>query len=153
VSDGTIHPAFHYYDDPDRPGWKRWELADPTRYNAFLGPIAVKVEDGIARVVMTPERRHSNLADRMHGGAMMGFIDCAMFAACRSFGVLKAGAALTLDLATQFIGAPLIGEDVEARIELLRETGRFLFVRGIAVQRDEVVANFSGTLRKGTERA
>ncbi len=146
-------PFFTYDDDPDLPGWKRWTLVDPTRFNALLGPISVCVDAGVARVRMTPERRHSNLADRIHGGALLGFIDVAMFAACRGLEVLGVGVAVTLDLTTQFIAGGAIDEPVEARIELLRETGRMLFVRGLVVQRDTTIAAFNGTLRKGSSAA
>ena len=47
-------PFFLYEDDPDAPGWKRWQFRDPTRFNAFLEPLLVKVEDGQARVRMMP---------------------------------------------------------------------------------------------------
>ena len=142
------HPFFTYEDDPAQPGWKIWRATDPTRFNTLLGELSVRVEDGIGRVRMTPEHRHSNLRDHVHGGALLGFIDIAMFAACRGFGVLTAGAAVTLDLSTQFIGGAAIGTAIEARVELLRETGRMLFVRGVVVQGEETVAAFSGTLRK-----
>ena len=89
----------------------------------------------------------------LHGGALLGFIDMAMFAACRGFGVLTAGAAVTLDLSTQFMGGATIDKPVEAQVELLRETGRMLFVRGIVVQDDAKIAAFSGTLRKSSPPA
>ena len=37
-----------------------------------------------------------------------------------------------------------------ARVELLRETGRLLFLRGLVVQEAGTVASFSGTVRKST---
>ncbi|MEH3048227.1 MAG: PaaI family thioesterase [Sphingomonas adhaesiva] len=131
----------------------RWGFKDPTRYNAFLGEMMVRAEDNPdsrprAFVRMTPERQHSNLADRMHGGALLGFIDVALFAAARSFGLIGAGTAVTLDLNTHFIGGGRIGEAVEAQVELLRETGRLLFLRGLVVQGSDTVAEFSGTIRK-----
>jgi acyl-coenzyme A thioesterase PaaI-like protein len=142
---------FLYEDHPDHPGWKRWAFRDETRFNASLGELIVRVEgEGqgrIARVRMVPERRHSNLVDRVHGGALLGFIDVSLFAAARSFGVLSAAGALTLDLATQFIAAGRIGEPLEARVELLRETGRLLFLRGLVVQPD-TIASFTATVRK-----
>jgi uncharacterized protein (TIGR00369 family) len=144
------HPFFTYDDDPDQPGWKLWSATDPTRFNSLLGQLSVRIDDRLARVRMTPERRHSNLRDHVHGGALLGFIDMAMFAACRGFGVITAGTAVTLDLSTQFIGGGVIGTPIEAQVELLRETGRMLFVRGIVVQGDETIAAFSGTLRKST---
>ena len=40
---------------------------------------------------------------------------------------------------------------MEARIELLRETSRMLFLRGLVVQDDRpTIASFTGTLRKST---
>jgi uncharacterized protein (TIGR00369 family) len=143
--------TFLYEEDPDHPGWMRWGFTDPTRYNSFLGPMLVKVEAGIACVRMTPERRHSNLRDNVHGGAMLGFIDVALFAASRSFELITAGSAVTLDLSVQFIGGGRIGEPLEAQVELLKETGRLLFLRGLVVQGDEKVASFSGTIRKSAK--
>ena len=142
-------PAFVYEEHPDHPGWMRWGTRDTTRFNAFLGDMIVRVDDRVARVRMTPERRHSNMGDRVHGGALLGFIDVALFAASRSFGLIGAGVAVTLDLNTHFIGGGRLGEPLEARIELLKETGRMLFLRGLLVQGEgEVVAEFSGTIRK-----
>lgn len=145
-------PQFLYEDHPDHPGWKRWGFRDQSRYNGFLGELLVRLEDGTARVRMTPERRHSNLGDNVHGGTLLGFIDVALFAASRAFGLLSAGAAVTLDLNTHFIGAGRLGEPLEAQVELLRETGRMLFLRGLLVQRDDVICEFSGTIRKPTGR-
>lgn len=142
--------AFSFVPDPDHPGWMRWELRDPTRFNAFLGPILTRIEDGKALVRMTTERRHSNLADSTHGGALLGFMDAALFAAARTFGVLSAGGAVTLDLSAQFIGTSRIGEPIVAEVELLRETGRMLFMRGLVRQDDAVLASFSGTVRKSS---
>jgi acyl-coenzyme A thioesterase PaaI-like protein len=143
-------PHFTYVDDPDHPGWKRWELRDPTRFNAFLGPILTRIEQGKALVRMVPGREHSNLRDSTHGGALLGFMDVALFAAARSFGVLSAGGAVTLDLSAQFIGTSRIGEPILAEVELLRETGRMLFMRGLVRQEETVLASFSGTVRKSS---
>lgn len=142
-------PPFTYDDDPAEPGWKRWQFRDATRFNAFLEPLRVRMEDEVARVRMHPGRAHSNMRDAVHGGALLGFMDVALFAASRGFGVLSAGGAVTLDLSAQFIGQGRWGEPLEARIELLRETGRMLFLRGLIVQDGQpVIASFTGTLRK-----
>jgi len=146
----TESPAFVYDDDPELPGWKRWQFRDATRFNAFIEPLHVRVDDGIARVRMLPRRDHSNMRDTVHGGALLGFMDVALFAAARGFAVLGAGGAVTVDLSAQFIDGGAIGVPLEARIELLRETGRMLFLRGLIVQEDRTIASFTGTLRKAT---
>jgi uncharacterized protein (TIGR00369 family) len=151
-------PAFDSSPDPDNPGWLNWQMTDPTRYNGtVLGKMLVRSEgdgpnDKRARVRMFPEHRHSNLRDAVHGGVTLGFIDVAMFGASRMFGLIEAGAAVTLDLSVQFIGAGVIGKPLDAEVELLKETGRLLFMRGIVVQGDERVAAFSGTIRKPTKK-
>lgn len=146
----TDHPAIIDEPLPDQPGWRRWAFRDNTRFNAFLGPLSYRIDGGIARVRMTPGPQHSNLSGAMHGGALLGFIDVALFAASRAFGVITAGTAVTLDLSTQFIGGGRTGEPIEAQVELLRETGRLLFLRGLVVQgeAEAKVAAFSGTIRK-----
>jgi uncharacterized protein (TIGR00369 family) len=145
-------PSFIHEEHPDHPGWMTWTLSDPTRFNSLLGPFLLRMEDGIARVRMTPRHEHSNLSDNIHGGALLGFIDIALFAASRGFGLIEAGTAVTLDLSVQFIGGGKVGTPLEARVELLRETGRLLFLRGLVVQGEEKVASFSGTIRKPTKR-
>ena len=142
-------PPFLYAEDPAQPGWHRWQFRDPTRFNAFIEPVWVRVEERIARVRMLPQRQHSNMREAVHGGALLGFMDVALFAGSRGLGVLGAGGAVTLDLSAQFIGAGRIGEPLEAEVELLRETGRLLFLRGLVVQQGQpTIASFSATLRK-----
>ncbi|MBN8810569.1 MULTISPECIES: PaaI family thioesterase [Sphingomonas] len=144
---------FIHEDAADHPGWKRWELRDPTRFNAFLGPILTRIEDGKALVRMVPGREHSNLRDSTHGGALLAFMDVALFAAARSFGMISAGGAVTLDLSAQFIGTSTIGRPIVAEIELLRETGRMLFMRGVIRQGEATIASFLGTIRKSSPPA
>jgi acyl-coenzyme A thioesterase PaaI-like protein len=68
------------------------------------------------------------------------------------FGLIEAGTAVTLDLSVQFIGAGLVDEPLDAEVELLKETGRLLFMRGLVLQGETRVAAFSGTIRKPTKR-
>ena len=144
---------FHYEDDPDRPGWKRWQILDQGRFNSFIGALSVKATDARTALVRHRfERQHSNLRDHIHGGALSGFIDMALFAAARGLGVL-AGPASTVDMSIQFIAGGAIGTETEAEVELLRETGRMLFLRGVVRQGEVTVASFLGTLRKSSPPA
>jgi acyl-coenzyme A thioesterase PaaI-like protein len=146
--------AFDSSPDPDHPGWLNWQMTDSTRYNGtVLGKLLVRSEDnGKARLRMFPGHRHSNLRDAVHGGVILGFIDVAMFGASWMFGLIEAGGAVTLDLSVQFIGAGVIDEPLDAEVELLKETGRLLFMRGLVLQKETRVAAFSGTIRKPTKR-
>jgi acyl-coenzyme A thioesterase PaaI-like protein len=88
------------------------------------------------------------LDGNVHGGALLGFMDGALFAAADGSGVLGAAGAVTVCLSRQIIGSGAIGVPLEARIDLLRETGRMLFLRGLTVQDARTIASFTGTLRK-----
>lgn len=147
-------PAFDNSADPDNPGWLKWDMTDPSRYNGtVIGKMLVKSEgEGKARLRMFPGHTHSNLSNAVHGGAILGFVDVAMFGASRMFGLIEAGTAVTLDLSVQFIGAGVVGQPMDAEVELLKETGRLLFMRGLVVQGKTRVAAFSGTIRKPTKK-
>lgn len=150
----TGTPRFLYAPAPDHPGWHTWELADQTRFNAqVMGRMLVREEQAgtgvrVVRLRMFPEHRHSNLMDAVHGGVTLALIDIALFATLRLLLDGDAAGSVTLDLATQFIGAGRIGQPLDAVGEVLRETRRLVFIRGLVEQDGHLVAGFSGTVRK-----
>jgi uncharacterized protein (TIGR00369 family) len=146
--------AFVSEPDPDNPGWLTWTLLDESRFNGqILGKMIVRLDpDGKARTRMFPEHRHTNLMDNLHGGVTLSLIDVALFSSSRMYGLIDAGTAVTLDLSVQFIGAGRPRVPLDAVTELLKETRRLLFLRGVVEQEGEMVAAFSGTIRKPTAR-
>ena len=143
-----MHPAIRHQPDPDQPGWWTWDLIEDDRFNRALGPLRVRA-DGVGRGLcrFVPGRGQSNLGSALHGGALMAFLDVAMFAGGHMAGMSDTDA-VTLALSTQFVGAGRLGVAVDAQVELVRETGRLVFLRGMAIQEQAVVATFTGTLRK-----
>ncbi|MFM2099234.1 MAG: hypothetical protein RLZZ366_773 [Pseudomonadota bacterium] len=150
----TEAATFIQLPDPENPGWFHWRISDERRFNAqVMGKMIVRLEDdGTARLRMFPEMKHSNLMGNLHGGTILSLIDIGMFAAMRMFGLIEAGTAVTLDMNTQFIGAGVIDVPLDCEVELLKETRRLLFLRGLVVQGDVRVAAWSGTIRKPTAR-
>lgn len=160
MNDGIEEPRRYSFSAEDEGnGWISWNLKDSTRFNGFIEPLSVRVEpptsDGrpCARVRMVPERKHSNLGDNVHGAVTLALVDIALFAASHQFGSLDAGHSVTLDLSTQFVGAGRVGEPLDAVVELVRETGRLIFLRGLVVQGEgdsHIVLSFAGTIRKAS---
>lgn len=142
--------AFNNDPDPDFPGWLRWELYDSTRFNGqVMGRMNVRCEDtGKVRVRMYPEHKHTNLLNIVHGATTLSLIDISIFACGHMLGMEGMAGSVTLDLATQFIGAGLPGKPLDSVVEVLRETRRLVFLRGVVEQGDETVAAFSATIRK-----
>ena len=142
-------------------GWISWNLKDKGRFNAFIEPLSVRnespTEDGRprARVRMHPTRKHSNLGDNVQGAVSLGLVDVALFAGSPQFGAFEAGHSVTLDLSTQFVGAGRVDEPLDAIVELVRETGRLIFLRGLVVQGEKdshIVLTFAGTIRKASRK-
>ena len=130
-------------------GWYTWNLKDETRYNtAVLGELHVRREGEQCRLRMFPERRHTNLGDYIHGAVTLGLIDIALFAAMHMVGSGNAGPSVTVELSTHFVDAGDPSQPLDAVTEIVRETGRMLFVRGQAVQGERIVASYSGIVRK-----
>jgi acyl-coenzyme A thioesterase PaaI-like protein len=148
-----FHPDVRPVADPDHPGWYRWDMPQNGRFHESIGPLLIR-SDGPGRGIcrMLPQWGQGNLGGAMHGGAILTFIDMALFAGGRAAGANTAHA-VTLDCAVQFISPGQIGIPLDAELDLLRETGRLAFFRGTLVQEEEIVAAFSGTLRKVSPRA
>ena len=145
--------GFRSEPDPENPGWFTWQLHDSTRFNSWMFPkLLVRADaDGKARLRMFPEHRHTNLGNNIHGGTVMALIDIALFACARQLGIIEAGTAVTLDLSVQFIGAGKPDIPCDAVTELLKETRRLVFLRGVVEQGEgNLIAAFSGTIRKPT---
>lgn len=146
-----VHPLIQHQPDPDHPGWWTWAFEDETRFHAVIGKLLVRADGpGRATCRMFPEERHANLGDMVHGGAILTFIDMALFAGGRLAGA-NVKRAVTLDLSTRFLSRGRIGVPLDAEVELLRETKRLVFLAGRLVQEGELVASFSGALRKSSK--
>ncbi|MFZ1741559.1 MAG: PaaI family thioesterase [Pontixanthobacter sp.] len=144
---------FEYRELPDQPGWYSWDMKDDSRFNTqVMGPMMVRQEGNRCRLRMIPERRHTNLQDMVHGAVTLSLIDISLFSAMHVLRQSEAGMAVTLELSTQFIGGGKADEPLDAVVEVMRETGRLMFMRGEVVQQDHLVAAFSGLVRKATPR-
>ena len=140
--------------DPDNPGWLRWQIANPASFNeAVLGKQLLRAEsETSARLRIVPQvPLHINAAGNVHGAITLALADISLFAAMYVLRGLDAGRAVTLDLTAQFIGAGNASRPLDAVVELLRETGRLAFLRGLVVQGDDLVASFTGTVRKPSQ--
>jgi acyl-coenzyme A thioesterase PaaI-like protein len=147
--------VFEHGPDPDNPGWNHWNLKDPTLFNgAVMGKLITRVDpDGKARLRMFPERRHENLQGIIHGAVTLALIDISLFTTMHNLGSGDAGPSVTLELSTQFVGGGDPARPMDAVTEIVRETGKLMFVRGMVEQEGDVVASFSGIVRKMQPRA
>jgi len=141
---------FDHRPDPENPGWNHWNLKDDTLFNgAVMGKLITRVDDdGRCRLRMFPERKHENLQGIVHGAVTLALIDISLFTTMHMIGTGNAGPSVTLELSTQFIGGGDMKRPLDAVTEIMRETGKLVFVRGVVEQDADQVAAFSGIIRK-----
>ncbi len=145
--------VFDHKPDPDNPGWHHWNLKDQTLFNgAVMGKLITRRENDRCRLRMFPERKHENLQGIIHGAVTLGLIDISMFTTMHVVGTGNAGPSVTLELSTQFIGGGDPKRPLDAVTEIMRETGKLVFVRGEVVQDNDRVAAYSGIIRKFVPR-
>jgi acyl-coenzyme A thioesterase PaaI-like protein len=149
MTERRLHPLIRHQPDPEHPGWWTWDLTtDDNRFNATLGKLLVRGEgEGKARCRMFPDIAQSNLGDIVHGGAILTFVDMAMFAGGYAAGATL-GPSVTLDLSAQFLAGAKLGLPLDCSVEILRESKRLAVMRGLVEQEGVIVASWSGTLRK-----
>ena len=140
-------------------GWHRWRDVDQGRFQDLVGPVYFRRrDDGVVDCRSETGRQHSNMADMLHGGYIMTFIDQALYAMAADH--LETHRAVTVTCTTDFVGAGIPGRDILAHGEVVRAAGSMIFLRGTVTQRgedgdsatDRVVAAFSAVLKKVAPR-
>ena len=145
--------VFEHGPDPEHPGWHHWNLKDDTLFNgAVMGKLITRKEGNKCRLRIFPERKHENLQGIIHGAVTLGLIDISMFTTMHVVGSGNAGPSVTLELSTQFIGGGDPARPLDAVTEIMRETGKLVFVRGEVLQDDDCLAAYSGIVRKFAPR-
>ena len=85
-------------EDPEHPGWYSWGEFPRSSFAAQTGLLLFRPDGAGKGVVrMFPEEKHLNMGGSIHGGAVMSFIDMALFAGGRCAGMAE-GHYVTLDL-------------------------------------------------------
>ncbi|RYG93665.1 MAG: PaaI family thioesterase [Alphaproteobacteria bacterium] len=128
--------------------WVNWRIEDSSRFNGQFGELQTRCDGDRAIVRFRPHFGLGNIAGNVHGGAVMTMIDMAMFIGAQVLGLDSAARGLTVDCNVQFVGGADLERPVDAVVQITRETGRFLFVRGTVEQGGDMIASYIGILRK-----
>ncbi len=138
--------------DPGSTEWVRWAAENKSRFNGQFGDLLTRRDGDRAILRMQPHMGLSNVSGNMHGGAVMTFIDLAMFLGCSVLGGWPStSGGQTVDCNVQFVGGADLERPIDATVEITRQTGRFLFVRGTLEQAGDMISSFMGILRKPSQ--
>ncbi len=139
-------------EDPDNSGWFSWTTIPAGSFAAATGKLLFRPDGpGRALVRMFPDESHMNMGGSVHGGAVMSFIDMALFGGGRCAGMSE-GHYVTLDLTTHFLARGRAGIPLDAHVELIRQTRSLAFLQGVVRQDGEACYSFTGTLKRLRER-
>ena len=139
-------------EDPDHPGWYSWGEFPRGSFAAATGKLLFRPDgEGRATCRMFPTEGHMNMGGSIHGGAVMSFIDMALFAGGRCAGMAE-GHYVTLDLTTHFLSRGQAGKPLDAHVELVRQTRSLAFMQGVVRQDAEACYSFTGTLKRIRDR-
>ncbi len=124
-----------------------WKPVLAVRYSAALGPTFVKrIEGKVTAALLAQEHLANDNLGIVHGGAMMTFADMAMGLGV-GYAINGKATFVTAQLAVQFTSAARIGDVITCAPEVVRKTSSLVFVRGLIVVGDRVVASCDGIFK------
>ncbi|WP_421864973.1 PaaI family thioesterase [Parvibaculum sp.] len=133
-------------------GYQSWEGHDP--FEDHAGPFFFKKhDDGHVTCAFEATPTHCNGGGFLHGGMLMTFADYSLFAIG---GDVLEGSAVTVSFSAEFTAAAGAGEFVEARGEIVQNTGSMVFLRGQVFTgsgaAERILLNFSGIVKRVKKR-
>jgi acyl-coenzyme A thioesterase PaaI-like protein len=121
-----------------------WQPLATSGFTEDVGPFWIRGVAATREVGFIAEPRHSNRhIGTVHGGVLMSFADVAL-----GIGAIDAlenqTHCVTVQLQLQFVSTGKIGEFLVCRPELIRRASQLVFMRGLIVAGERIVANADG---------
>jgi uncharacterized protein (TIGR00369 family) len=111
-------------------------------FNLFAGPVwRLPAEGETRRFALLVEQKHMNSSGSLHGGVLMTLADIAMSRTSRASG---AESCSTVSLTCDFIGPGKLGDVIEARVRVTRQTRTMIFLSADIVCGERVLAVATG---------
>ena len=112
-------------------------------FNLHAGPIWRLPADGeVRRYALVAADKHMNSSGSVHGGLLMTFADIAMSQTARA--VSGAPVCSTVSLTCDFVGPGKLGDILEAKVRVTRQTRTMVFLSADIVAGARMVAVATG---------
>jgi uncharacterized protein (TIGR00369 family) len=137
--------------DADQLKAEGWTPVEAGGFSEQLSPFWVRGGNTDPEIGFIVEPRHCNQhMGSLHGGALMTFADLGIgYGASR---VLGGSNCSTAQLQIQFVAVAKAGEFVSCKPEVVRQTTRLIFVRGLIRAGDRTIASADGIWKVFEER-
>ena len=112
-------------------------------FNLFAGPVwRLPAEEQVRRFALLVETKHMNSSGSLHGGVLMTFADIAMSQTARA--ASGAESCSTVSLSCDFIGPGKLGDVLEARVRVTRQTRTLIFLSADIVRGEHLLGTATG---------
>jgi uncharacterized protein (TIGR00369 family) len=112
-------------------------------FNLYAGPVWRLPADGeVRRFALVVADKHMNGSGGVHGGMLMTFADVSMSQTSRA--VSGAQSCSTVSLTCDFVGPGKLGETLECRVRVTRQTRTMVFLSANIVAGERIVAAATG---------
>jgi uncharacterized protein (TIGR00369 family) len=117
-------------------------------FNSYAGPIwRIAPEGEVRRFALPVTDKHLNSAGSVHGGVLMTFADVSMSQTSRA--VSGAESCSTVSLTCDFVGPGKLGDVLECRVRVTRQTRTMVFMSADIVAGNRIVAVAAGLWKIG----
>ncbi len=129
--------------DADQLKAEGWTAFGAEGFSSYLAPYWVRGGNSEPEIGFIVDSRHANIhMGSLHGGALMTFADLGLgYGVGRALGGSNCS---TAQLQLQFVAVAKIGEFVSCKPEIVRQTTRLIFVRGLIRAGERTIASADG---------
>ena len=121
-----------------------------SEYIAANGPLWMNKTSGRLQIGFRVETRHTNVMRMCHGGMIATFCDMLLTLTARAHSNgMEHNFMSTINLQIDFIAPAALGAWIGGEGQVLRSTGRMLFMQGLITADDTLIARTSGILKAG----
>lgn len=124
-------------------GYRHFQPTDPAE--DYFGPFFHRLDGDWVHTLVETQAHHRNGIGTVHGGLLLTFADYTL---CMAAFLHQEGVnMITVSMATDFVNAGTVGDELHGKAQLVKATRRSLFARGDIVSGDDVVMMFTGYLK------
>jgi acyl-coenzyme A thioesterase PaaI-like protein len=138
------------FTDPGPGCWVDIKATEALRgFDIRMGGFQIrKTAPGRAEARFGTGEAATNAMGGLHGGYLAAIAEMSLYLPLYVNQAVVQDGVVTIDFTLQYLIGGSSGEPIISDVELLRETGRMGFVRGVLRQGDTALVSFAGTLRK-----
>ncbi len=149
----ALHKAEKLFPNCETSDWYRNEMPENAGFDRlFEAFIFRKTAPGKVEVILETGKNSANLQDGIHGGFLAARIEQMLYLPLYVNRSVQLGRVVIVDFELKYLSGGKLGSPLTVDIELIHETGRLGFTRGLVKQGENSLVAFSATIRKFESR-